>query len=126
MLYSIANKYHSKPFECGVYDCNRMILEYFSYDLNQIKPYSNIRDGKLAIQEATGTNSPQDFLLSQGWSSVTPHQVEEGCVLIKGIHCFLYIDGMMFGVHPDTKSYEYIRADLDYISEFEVFKWQLL
>lgn len=115
-------KYIHKPVEYGLYDCNLMILEHLGFDLNKVDSYSTIKEGAIALKTATNCSNSKEFLLKNNYKQINPMLVSEGCILIKGIHCHIYHKNYFFGVHPDTKTFEFFKLDFSKLKDFEVFK----
>lgn len=119
-LTTTVNKLIGKPYECGVYDCNLMVLEFTGFT-EQVPPFKNVREGRRALRTATGCMTMPKYLTKHGYTKVEPTLVKNGAVLVAGIHCYLYQDGKVFGVHPSTKTYDWLPIDVKNLLEFEVF-----
>ncbi|HDI3263890.1 TPA: hypothetical protein PMC50_002511 [Vibrio cholerae] len=116
----IVKKYQGKPYVCGVYDCNLMLLEYTGFT-GSIEPFSNVFEGRKALRKAVGCKNSKEYLTKTGFKQIPPTLVTDGCVLTSGIHCFLYFDDKLFGVNPLTKSYSWFSVNT--FDDFEVFQW---
>lgn len=116
------NKYQHKPLQYGLYDCNLMVLEHLNYDLNTLAPYDSVMSGATSIKALTKCQKMQEVLIKAGYQKINPMLISEGCIVIKGIHCFIFHKSHLFGVHPDTKTFEFFKVDYSKLNNFEVFK----
>lgn len=122
-MLSILSNYKGKPYICGVNDCNLLLLELTGFDTSQVPPFNTIRSGREALCSATGCKNHKEYLTSIGAELIPHNLVTDGCFLIKGINCFIYFDGLVFGVSKETNTFEWSYIDLEQLQRFEVYSW---
>ncbi|ENM2831982.1 hypothetical protein AB6Q85_002329 [Vibrio cholerae] len=122
-MLEVLSKYKGKPYVCGVNDCHLMILELTGFDINKIKPFRTLKEGRKALVESTGFLTMPSYLSSKGYQKTNPRFICDGCILLKGVHCFVYFDGLVFGVSKKSKTFEWCSIDLNNLEKFEVYEW---
>ncbi|KJR15232.1 hypothetical protein [Vibrio parahaemolyticus] len=123
-MLNIISEYKGKPYICGFYDCNLMVLELTGFDISTIQPFNSVLSGMKSLRKATNCKTMNQYLESKGYKKINQNLITDGCFLLQGIHCFVYFDGMVFGVSSLTKTYEWCSLNLQELQEFEVYQWQ--
>lgn len=123
MLKTLA-EYKGKPHICGTNDCNLMVLELTGFDTTKVEPFTSVFSGRRSLRKATSCKTMNQYLESIGSRKINPNLVSDGCILLQGIHSFVYFDGLIFGVNYTTKTFEWNSLPLEQLQEFEVYKWQ--
>ena len=121
-LFKVLQKYQGLSYICGVNDCNLMMLEINDFDTSKVPQFRTIREGRNALIEATGSPTQGDYLLSQGYLFITPYEATDGAVFSSGIHCFIYYNGMLFGVMRETNTFGFMSFDINNLSKFKIYK----
>ncbi|WP_347368031.1 hypothetical protein [Vibrio vulnificus] len=111
-----------KPHIVGVYDCNLIALQFIGFDISKIEPFDTVRGGLVAIRKATGCKTWAEVMNKHNYELINPMLIEDGCVLSKGIHRFIFKDGYLFGVHPISKKFDFFKINYNELHLFEVYK----
>ncbi|EIE5875895.1 hypothetical protein BA746_00385 [Vibrio parahaemolyticus] len=123
-LFDLFDKYLGKERKCGVVDCNLMLLEYLGFDTTQIEPFNNPLDGRRNLRKACNAKNMSEYLTNNGWSVIEPLRAYDGDIVIKGIHCGIIYNGMMFGVCSKTNTFQFLKLSLEQLQKLKIFRKQ--
>ncbi|WP_028022242.1 C40 family peptidase [Enterovibrio calviensis] len=120
-MEAVIQKYRGQSLTYGVLDCNLLVLELTDFDLSKIEPYSTLKGGAISIAKATQCNSPTDYIHSLGYKQISPLNAFDGDILIDGIHCGIYLNGSLFGIHKATSTFQFQSLTIEALQQMKVF-----
>ncbi|MGF1787089.1 hypothetical protein L4D00_14940 [Photobacterium swingsii] len=121
-IIDVLTKYVDKPLSYGTFDCNLMVLELTGFDTTKIKPYSTLKEGAVNVSDATQCCSPLEYIQTQGYKQINPLEASDGCLVVDKIHCFIYFNGCLFGVHKETQCFKYMNITINELQKLKVYK----
>lgn len=121
-LEALLQEYHHKKHEYGKYECILLVLLLTGFVTSTLEPYSTAREGRKVLSRATGQFTIKSYLISRGYSSISPVYLYDGDILLRGSHCFVYYDGMVFGVSTETNTFEFLEVSIENLNKFQVFR----
>lgn len=119
--YSVISKYFGLDYIIGVNDCNVMMVEATGLDVSNIEPFTTLRQGSKILRNACGFRTYDDYFKSIKYKRVTEYEVTDGCILLSGIHCFIYYDNKLFGVSKNNK-FEFMNPTIKELSKYRIYK----
>lgn len=121
-MHSLFKKYRDRTLQYGVYDCNLMVLEHLGSDISKLPEYSTLEEGRETLSEAYGVDSPEEAIHSLGCEPIEPLLAFDGDILVKGIHCFIYYDGLVFGLDNRSQTFQFMKVSLDGLLKFKAYR----
>jgi hypothetical protein len=118
--YDIISKYIGLEYVIGVNDCNLMMFEATGLDVSNVK-FNTIKEGREVLTNLCGFQTHNDYFNSINYKLISPYELDDGCILLSRIHCFVYYDGKVFGVSKN-RVFEFMTSTFNELSKFKIYK----
>lgn len=122
-MISLFKKYRERTLQYGSYDCNLMVLEHLGINTAELPTYRTIQEGIALIKPTFGVDSITDVLQLHNYEQIDSLLCYDGDILVDGIHCYIYFDGLLFGINKDTKTFQFNKITLTELMKFEAYKY---
>lgn len=98
-----------------------MVLELIGFDTSTIEPFDSIKSGRVNIGAAIDCKSLDEYLIKNNYKEIEYQFLTDGCVVLCGIHSFIWFNGLLFGVSNRNK-FEFQKIDLEQLSKTTIYK----